>query len=162
MVRDVEQLEDELRLVAGAALFTQGAADTQGLLDERGASAKVGSEGHVLEHRHPLEEGDVLEGPRDPPPRQLAGAADGLALEQDLTRGGVMEAADDVQHRALARAVRADEGTHLAPIDREAHVVDGAYAVEGEGEPADLEQGVGAHAAARCFDSSERTSGRMR
>jgi hypothetical protein len=58
-------------------------------------------------------------------PRQV-----GHAVEQHraLVRLGL--AGDDVHHRGLAGAVRADDGAHLAGLERQRQIVDGVKAVE--------------------------------
>ena len=55
-----------------------------------------------------------------------------LALERDAAFLRMVEAVDDVEHRGLAGAVRADDGAHLALLDVEGHVADRAHAAEGE------------------------------
>src|SRR5207237_10210161 len=50
-------------------------------------------------------------------------------------------ARNDVHHRGLARAVRADDGAHLAGRERERQIVDGMEAVEGHVHAVEIEQG---------------------
>ena len=49
-------------------------------------------------------------------------------------------AGDDVHHGGLAGAVRADDGAHLAGIDGERQLVEGAEAVERNGDAVEIEQ----------------------
>src|SRR5215218_10236765 len=65
------------------------------------------------------------------------------ALEHDvaLIRSGL--AGDDVHHRRLAGAVRADDRPHLAGVHDEREIVQGPEAVEGDGDAVDVEQGLG-------------------
>src|SRR3546814_20860460 len=83
-----------------------------------------------------LEQLDVLEGARD------AGAGDPVrrqrgdigAVEQQPALGRVVDAADQVEHRGLAGAIRPDDGEDLAAGDVETDPVDGADAAEADGE----------------------------
>src|SRR5262249_60673349 len=70
----------------------------------------------VVERGHALEQRDVLEGARDAAQRRLVGPhrRTRLTLERDAALLRVIEAVDDVEHRGLARAVRADDGADLA------------------------------------------------
>jgi len=52
------------------------------------------------------------------------------AVEQNVAFVGPRLAGDDVHHRGLAGAIRADDGAHLARLDRDREIVDGAEAVE--------------------------------
>ena len=53
-----------------------------------------------------------------------------LALENDLAGGLREEAADQIEERGLAGAVRTDDGAQLALLDRHRHAVDGDQAAE--------------------------------
>jgi hypothetical protein len=68
-------------------------------------------------------------------PRQV-----GHAVEQHraLVRLGL--AGDDVHHRGLAGAVRADDGAHLAGLERQRQIVDGVKAVERDVHAVEVEQ----------------------
>ena len=68
------------------------------------------------------------------------GASTRSPVEPHVARGRAIEAADDVEQRALAGAVRADERADLAARHLEAHVVERADAVEGERHVAHLEE----------------------
>jgi hypothetical protein len=76
----------------------------------------------VLEHRQPREQVADLEAARQPAAVDLVGlqAVDLLAVEQDVARGGAEAAADEVEQRALAGAVGADDGHALAGLHRQA------------------------------------------
>ena len=81
---------------------------------------------HVLEQRHAGEQRQVLEGAGD----AVAGdavrrhAEQVVALEEHPALGRLIDPADDVEHRRLARAVRTDEATDLAFVDGEAEAVE--------------------------------------
>ena len=71
-----------------------------------------------------------------------------LAERADRARGGLDEAAEDVEERRLAGAVRADQAARAARED-DAHVVDRRHAGEADGEPFDLDHAA-ASARRRC------------
>ena len=62
------------------------------------------------------------------------------ALEEDVAVVGPGLAGDDVHHRGLAGAVRADDGAHLARLDDERQIVERAEAVERDGDAVEIEQ----------------------
>ena len=84
---------------------------------------------------------------RDPERRDLVrrDARDVLALEDDRAARRVVDPADQVEHRRLARAVGPDDREDLALADVEADIVDGADAAEADREVGHLEQGFAAH-----------------
>ena len=105
--------------------------------------------GHdVVERRHALEQGDVLEGAGD----ALAGGEVGahvvpaLALEGDHAFLRVIEAVDDVEHRRLAGAVRADDGADLALADVEGDVAQRLDAAERQRHVLERQQNVAGRA----------------
>ena len=57
-------------------------------------------------------------------------AVDVLAVEDDASRGRLVDARDHVEERRLAGAVRADQADDRVPRDREVDVVDGDEAAE--------------------------------
>src|SRR5581483_6571455 len=63
-----------------------------------------------------------------------------LPLEGDAALLRRVEAVDDVEHRGLAGAVRADDGADLALADVERDVGDRLHAAEGERGALDREQ----------------------
>ncbi len=103
--------------------------------------------GHdVVERGHPLEQRDVLEGAGeaqagDVVRRQVRAV---LALEIDPAARRPVEAADDVQHRALARAIGADDRRNLAAVDPEADARDRLHAAEVEVDVVDPDDAVAA------------------
>ena len=66
-----------------------------------------------------------------------------VAVEKHLALVGPRLAGDDVHHRRLAGAVRADDGAHLALVDDEGQIVDGAEAVEGDRDAVEIEDACG-------------------
>ena len=89
-----------------------------------------------------LPQADVLEGPgharpADPVRREALHA---VALEQDVAFLGVVEAADDVEGRGLARAVGADEPGDGPRGDPHGQVVDRRDPAEAHGHVLHVEQ----------------------
>src|SRR5581483_8383033 len=66
----------------------------------------------------------------------------GDALEGDTAALRLVEAVDDVEHRRLARTVRADDGADLALANVEGDVGDGFDAAEGQRDILHREQHV--------------------
>src|SRR5436190_4905004 len=79
----------------------------------------------VLEDAHVAEQARDLEGAHEPAQRDLVRreAEEALALERDLAGARALDPGDEVDERRLAGAVRSDDATDLAGLDREAHVV---------------------------------------
>jgi hypothetical protein len=95
------------------------------------------SEQQVLDHGRAFEQLDVLECARDAVPGGVMArnARDVLPAQRDAAAFRAEDARDHVEHRGLAGAVRADDGKHLALLDRKAHVADGV-------EPAETQRNV--------------------
>ena len=93
---------------------------------------RVPADEDVLEDGHRTEQVDVLERPGDAPPHDLVrrGAQQRRAVELDLAGIRRVEPRDDVEHRRLARAVRADQARHDAPVDVEGDAVQSHDAAE--------------------------------
>ena len=90
------------------------------------------AEHDVVEHRHAGEEGDVLKRARDPERGDLrwTGTGDVLGRKDDRTGIGPVKAADHVEKRRLAGAVRPDDRDELAGADRERDRLDRPHAAE--------------------------------
>src|SRR5262249_23305701 len=103
---------------------------------QRAAGHDVVERGHALEQRDVLERaGDAAMrgGVRPHPSARLAPECDTALLR-------MIEAVDDVEHRRLAGAVRADDGADLALADVERHVGERLDAAERERDVFDREQ----------------------
>src|SRR5690606_12781028 len=74
-------------------------------------------------------------------PRLGPQAVDGLAVQPDLARIGLVAAGDDVDERRLARAVGADEREDLARAHVERDVAEGGDVTEAARDALDLEHG---------------------
>ena len=122
------------------------------LLEQVGAHLQVAPGHDVVEHAHALEEREVLEGARDAHLGHLARVhvAEGLAAQADRALLRLVDAVDAVEHRALAGAVRADDGADLVLADVEADVGQRLHAAEAQADVAHVEDDVaGLRAAAR-------------
>ena len=112
--------------------------------EQRRAHAAVGLEREleVLEHRQVLEHGRLLELAADADRGDLvlaqAQQVDRRA-EERLAGVGPGLAGDDVHHRRLAGAVRADDAAHLAGADRERQRVERLEAVEADRDVVEVE-----------------------
>ena len=128
LVRQIEELQRAVDLGAGAARATEPA------LEKILAALLAGilRDPEVLPDRQLPEQADVLERPGNPQGhtrvRRQAGHVG--AVEDDAARGGRKQSADQVDDRALARAVRADEAKDFAARDRKINAVDRANAAE--------------------------------
>ena len=114
-VLDLEELDDFLDRVAVLGLLAPGTRQLQRDFEEAGVHVQVAAGHDVVEHRHAPEQRDVLEGAGD----AEAGGVRRRHVRQALAAKGDaaflrhVDAVDDVEHRALAGAVRADDGAHL-------------------------------------------------
>ena len=95
----------------------------------------------VLDDGQRLEQADVLERAqalqRDLVARQPANR---VAVEHDVAAGRLVEAADAVEHRGLARAVRPDDREHLIATHVEIDPVHREQPAEAHLQPGDLQQ----------------------
>lgn len=67
----------------------------------------------IVQNRHVFEQADILKGPGDPQAVNLIGffADDALPLKADGPFGRGIHTGEQIEHRRLSRAVRADEAT---------------------------------------------------
>src|SRR5581483_10240433 len=72
----------------------------------------------------------------------LGGEVDTALVEQHVADVRPGLAGDDVHHGGLAGAVGADDGAHLAGSQLERQIVEGAEAVEADGDAIEIEQAV--------------------
>ena len=88
------------------------------------ATVRVAADEHVVEHRQRREQREVLEGASDAEPGDAVRrhSQQILAVEHDTTAGRLVQAADAVEERGLAGAVRPDQRADLALLDREGEV----------------------------------------
>src|SRR5262249_40681493 len=107
------------------------------------AAMRVAADEEVLQDARMLEELDVLKGAGDAAAGDLVRrrAGDVLVLEDDAPRRALVDAAHQVEDRALAGAVGADDGEDLALLHLEADAVDRLDAAEMDGEILRREEG---------------------
>ena len=111
-----------------------------------GAHPHVAAEHDVVEHGHAAEQSDVLKGAGDAERGDARGPDPGHVPALEPDRAGIrpVEAADDVEHRGLAGAVRADDRGQPAAAHLERHVLDRAHAAEMLRDAEDREQRLAA------------------
>jgi hypothetical protein len=97
-------------------LFGTRAADGERLFHEVGADARREAGLDVFDNAEALEQRQVLVCAGQPEVRDTVGAHRGIGLSRESDRAAVgrVDAADDVDQRTLACAVRADHGAYLA------------------------------------------------
>ncbi|MNX94646.1 hypothetical protein D3C86_1268840 [compost metagenome] len=95
-------------------------------------AAQVRADGHVFQHAHAAQQAHVLERAGQAQPRDLARAraGHGLAQQRHLPRRGRVHPRDLVEHRALARAIGADQRQDFARAYLQVHGVVGDQAAE--------------------------------
>lgn len=139
---DAQKLDYPLGGGALAIVLARRAADAQRLLQPGTAALEVAPGEHVVEHAHALEQRDVLEGASDAVacrcmwvhhPTLLPGKTNTPLLRP-------VDAIDDVQQRALARAIGPDQRTDLAFGDAEADVADGLHTLERKADALQFQQ----------------------
>jgi hypothetical protein len=143
VVRQVEEIDHLLHRFALRQLRAAHARREQQLLPQRAATVAVATDEQVLQHGGVLEQLDVLERARDAElgdavrrqPRQV------VAVEPDAAAARRIDQADQVEDGRLARAIRADDGEHLARLQCERHAVDRPHAAEADAEVLDLKEG---------------------
>ena len=135
----VEELDDFL---APAPVTNLLAAQAQRRRQEVLSKVEMPSDHEVVEDGHVVEETEVLERPRDAEPRHRVGrpAEERFAAKADRPRCRMVDPADAVEQRRLARAVGADDGKGLAFGDRDVDVLQRVDPAEAQREIPDLEQ----------------------
>src|SRR3989442_7421814 len=108
---EVEEAEELARALAGRRLLAADPREPERVRQDVAARAAVDPDHDVLEHGQRREEREVLERPPDAERRDAMGRQpeDRAAVEADVASVGRVEAAQAVEERRLAGAVRADE-----------------------------------------------------
>ena len=137
----VERTQD-LEGVGGQRPLLACRTDASHRADEADLAQMVRPGHRVLEQAHRREQRKVLERARDAetgdPVR--ADRQEVLPIEAQTATGGVVDAADDVEHRRLAGAVRADQPEDLAIFDLEREPVERDDPAERHRDLIDFEQ----------------------
>ena len=128
--------------------------------EDAGALMAVAPHHDVLERGHAKEDLQILECPRQAATRELfrRERAHILACEPHAALLRQVEAGDDVEQGRLAGAIRADDGEDRARRDRQAHIIDGMHAAEGDRQVFGREDG---HARLAAKFSAFATVGTM-
>src|SRR5688572_33081329 len=94
------------------------------ILPGRNVVMDVETRNDIVENGKLLEQANFLKRPRDAEPHAAMGRQSGevIAAKAHRTRVRLIDAADQVQHRRFAGAVRPDDGEHRAGRDIEGHV----------------------------------------
>ena len=132
----VEEVDHLLGLLARTQLgFAHRRAEKQ-VLPKTRLAVRVAANQEVVQHRGVLKQLDILKSARNAQRRHvlrcLRGQLDHAlrSLVVNLARGGRVDAADQVEHRGLARAIGPDQREHFARFNVKAHVVDGQHAAK--------------------------------
>ena len=134
VVGELQEVDDVFHAAPVLELLPPHRGKEQEMGQRRRAPVDMTADQEVLQNGGVLEELDVLEGAReaercDAMRRQRGDVA---AREPNAPAVGEVDAAHQVEERRLAGSVRSDDGEHLALLDLEAHVVDGANAPEAD------------------------------
>src|SRR5690606_8656710 len=143
-VLDFQKVDDLLDLLTVFDLFALGATPPQGLAPDRRLH-HVQAPGHdIVQNGHAIEQRNILKGAGNAQPRYLIGShrAAPLTAKPDLTLLRDVKSGNHVQHRGLARTVRADYGADLALADVEADVLDRRHAAKAQGDVFQIHQHI--------------------
>ena len=141
---DADVLQQIQRAPADRRFLPAFAGELEHGTDDTGVGADVAPHHHVFHRRHLAEQPDVLEGPGDAGFRDLVHGARfvRLALQDEASRVGRVEAGDHVEEGRLAGSVGADQAIDLATPDLEAHVGKCLQAAETLADPRDGQDDV--------------------
>ena len=130
------------RTVADRAFFRQRVRRAQDGLHGAALRSRVAADHDVFQNRHILEDLKILERAAEPAPGALEGrqTVDGYAGQYDLARGRSDHAADHVEQRGLACAVRPDDGLDLPLAHREIEIGDGLQSAKATRKAAHIEE----------------------
>ena len=139
---DLQKFYDFLHLLARGDLLGAGATEEQRGLQHARFHMDMAADEDVVDDRAGLEQGQILEGAADAERREARGPLqrDVGAFEQNVPAGRSQHAADEIEERRLAGAVRSDHAANLAAGDVEAHVGNSAQAAEGARYGVEAEQ----------------------
>jgi hypothetical protein len=140
---DLEEVDDLLDPLAGGLLGAPVAEPEAGGPRGAGEPARHPDQ-QVLDHGQLFEELAVLERAADPAARDVVGVAaqERAAVEADVAAGRAVDAADRVEQRGLARAVRADQRDELVVAHAERQPVHGRDLAEADADLVDFEHVV--------------------
>src|SRR6185437_15203831 len=138
-ILEVQQVQQAMKLLVRPTLLGPHDRQAQGVADEARMRKVVAADQHVVAHAQGAEQGEVLKGATDPEVDELVarGAGQLAALEQDLAFAVAIDAADAVEQRGLAGAVRPDQAADLPLPDIERDTVERDNAAEADNYAAD-------------------------
>ena len=118
--------------------------------EEAGVDVRVARDEQVLDHAHVRKQLAVLEGAGDAEARNAMRphTGDVFACETDATGARAIQAADAVQYRSLAGAVRSDQREQFAGLRLEGYVLEHLQPAEGERDGVELQRGGLSHTSA--------------
>src|SRR5436189_1555337 len=139
---DLQKIDDPLDERAVLDLLTAGRAPVERLQQEASPRFEEPPRHEVVEHAHALEQGHVLEGSGDAEDGDVGRAEvrPVLAVEDDSSRVGVVEAADHVEQGRLASTVGTDDGQDRAAADPDAQLAQRDERAEADADPLHLEE----------------------
>src|SRR5215831_7197326 len=141
---DLQEVDHAFHRRAMLDLLPPRGTPVEGVEEEVPAHLEQPPRHDVVEHAHALEEGHVLEGARDAEAGHVERLELGAvaSLEDDAALLRMVEAADDIEERGLARPVGADDGHDLAAMDVHAHVAQSLHGAEAHGDALDAQEGL--------------------
>ena len=147
VVRQPDDAEGVTSGVVSFLLFALQPARANQRVNHAGLGALAIADQHVVERRGIAEERRRLERAREAETRDLVRLQrrDVVAVEDDASARCRQRAADHVEERGLAGAVRPDDAGDRSGGDREVDLVNGAESAERLAEPMRLEQHHGSH-----------------
>ncbi|ACM30700.1 hypothetical protein Arad_9712 [Rhizobium rhizogenes K84] len=121
---EMEELKDAHCALARIRRFPTGARKTQNLFGKSRAHPMRQTSDNIVDNAQSLEQGQILKGSAHAEGCQPFGRHMSIRGGADayMTPVGAIDAADDVDQRALAGAVRPDDRTDLAGLDRQIDV----------------------------------------
>src|SRR5438445_2043385 len=139
---DLQKIDDPLDERAVLDLLTAGRAPVERLQQEASPRFEEPPRHEVVEHAHALEQGHVLEGSGDAEDGDVGRAEvrPVLAVEDDSSLVGVVEAADHVEQGRLASTVGTDDGQDRAAADLDARLAQRDERAEADADPLHLEE----------------------
>src|SRR5690606_9137218 len=158
---DLQEVDDVLDEFAVADFLALGRPPAQRLRQQTALHAQVAAGHDVVQHAHALEQRQVLERAGD---AHLGGAARvharvAPALEFNAALLRRIDAVDDVEHRALAGTVRADDGADLVFAHIERDVGQGLHAPERQRDVLQVEHDLADALVAVCLANGLRGPG---
>jgi hypothetical protein len=116
----------------------------QHVADNVAPGVRVGADADIVRHRHIRKQRHVLERAADADVADLVRrlGENALTFDQDVAFAGLIEPAETVEERRLARAVRTDQTQDLALAHVEGDAVQRDDAAEHDADVANGEQGL--------------------